>query len=129
MPIAVKCPTVNAEYTSPAELRRRATAGRAIVVAAALVAAVPATAGAATSLVNPSLETASGSTPSCWTLGGYGTNSYTWTRTTDAHSGTYAEKLSVSSFSSGDRKLVSKQDTGTCAPAAAPGHSYAVKQW
>lgn len=80
-------------------------------------------------LQNSSLESASGSTPSCWLLGGYGTNSYTWTRTTDAHTGSYAENLKVSSWSSGDRKLVSAQDNGTCAPAATSGHTYTVSAW
>src|SRR5260370_19511351 len=80
-------------------------------------------------LQNPSLETASGSTPTCWLMGGYGTNSYTWTRTTDAHSGSYAENLNVTSYASGDRKLVNAQDSGTCAPAVIPGHAYNVAAW
>jgi peptidoglycan/xylan/chitin deacetylase (PgdA/CDA1 family) len=80
-------------------------------------------------LQNPSLETATGSTPTCWLLGGYGTNAYTWTRTTDAHSGSYAENLNVTSFSTGDRKLVNTQDSGTCAPAVIPGHAYNVAAW
>src|SRR6266568_2483818 len=80
-------------------------------------------------LQNPSLETVSGSTPTCWLLGGYGTNSFTWTRTTDAHSGSYAENLNITSYTSGDRKLVSAQDGGACAPAVTPGHSYSVAAW
>jgi peptidoglycan/xylan/chitin deacetylase (PgdA/CDA1 family) len=78
---------------------------------------------------NPSLESASGSTPSCWTLGGYGMNTFAWTRTNDAHSGSFAEKLDISSLSSGDRKLVVTQDAGTCAVKATPGHSYTVSAW
>jgi peptidoglycan/xylan/chitin deacetylase (PgdA/CDA1 family)/archaellum component FlaF (FlaF/FlaG flagellin family) len=80
-------------------------------------------------LQNPSLETASGSTPTCWLLGGYGTNSFTWTRTTDAHSGSYAENLNVTSYNNGDRKLLTAQDSGTCAPAVTPGHSYNEAAW
>jgi peptidoglycan/xylan/chitin deacetylase (PgdA/CDA1 family) len=80
-------------------------------------------------LQNPSLETAAGSTPSCWTLGGYGVNSFAWTRTSDAHTGGFAEKLDVSSLTSGDRKLINTQDTGACAVAATPGHSYSVSAW
>jgi peptidoglycan/xylan/chitin deacetylase (PgdA/CDA1 family) len=80
-------------------------------------------------LQNPSLETASGSNPSCWLLGGYGTASFAWTRTADAHTGAFAEKLDVSSLSSGDRKLVVTQDSGACAVSATPGHSYAVSAW
>jgi peptidoglycan/xylan/chitin deacetylase (PgdA/CDA1 family)/archaellum component FlaF (FlaF/FlaG flagellin family) len=80
-------------------------------------------------LQNPSLETASGSTPSCWLLGGYGTNSFAWTRTSDAHTGSFGENLTVSSWTNGDRKLVSAQDAGICAPSATPGHTYTVGAW
>jgi peptidoglycan/xylan/chitin deacetylase (PgdA/CDA1 family) len=79
-------------------------------------------------LSNPSLETATGSTPSCWTLGAYGTNTATWTRSSDAHSGAFAEKLDVTSFSSGDRKLVSSQSSA-CAVSATPGHAYSFSAW
>jgi hypothetical protein len=78
---------------------------------------------------NPSLETASGSTPTCWTLAGYGTNTFAWTRTTDAHTGGFAENVSISSYTSGDRKLVNNQDSGACAPAVTPGHTYTVTAW
>jgi peptidoglycan/xylan/chitin deacetylase (PgdA/CDA1 family) len=80
-------------------------------------------------LQNPSLENASGSTPTCWLLGGYGTNTFAWTRTSDAHTGSWAENLNVSAWTNGDRKLVSAEDSGTCAPAARPGHSYTVSAW
>jgi peptidoglycan/xylan/chitin deacetylase (PgdA/CDA1 family) len=80
-------------------------------------------------LQNPSLETATNGTPNCWLLGGYGTNTFTWTRTSDAHSGSWAENLNISSFTSGDRKLVNTQDAGACAPAATPGHTYTVSAW
>jgi peptidoglycan/xylan/chitin deacetylase (PgdA/CDA1 family) len=78
---------------------------------------------------NPSLETASGNTPTCWTLGGYGTNSFAWTRTNDAHSGSFGEKLDVTSYTNGDRKLVTTQDTGACAASVVPGHSYTATTW
>src|SRR4051794_10510484 len=55
---------------------------------------------------NPSLEAATGVTPACWLLGGYGANSYSWGRTGASHSGNFAETLSVWRFSSGDRKLL-----------------------
>ena len=80
-------------------------------------------------LQNPSLESASGSTPTCWLLGGYGTNTFTWTRSSDAHSGSFGEKLDVTSLTNGDRKFVSVQDTGGCAPAAVPGRAYTVSAW
>jgi hypothetical protein len=80
-------------------------------------------------LQNPSLETASGSTPTCWLLGGYGTNTFAWTRTSDAHSGSFGEKLDITSLTSGDRKIVSVQDTGACAPSVTPGKTYLVSTW
>lgn len=80
-------------------------------------------------LQNPSLETASGSTPTCWLFGASGTNTVTWTRTTDAHTGSFAENLNITSYTSGDRKMVNTQDAGTCAPAVTPGHTYTVTAW
>jgi peptidoglycan/xylan/chitin deacetylase (PgdA/CDA1 family) len=77
-------------------------------------------------LQNASLETASGGTPTCWLLGGFGTNTFTWTRTSDAHSGGFAETLDVTSLTDGDRKLVSTQDSGACAPAVTAGDKYTV---
>jgi hypothetical protein len=80
-------------------------------------------------LQNPSLETASGSTPTCWLLGGYGTNTFAWTRTNDAHSGSFGEKLDVTAWTNGDRKLLNVQDTGACAPAGVTGKTYTVSVW
>jgi hypothetical protein len=78
---------------------------------------------------NPSLEDGTASELTCWALGGYGTNTFTWTRTSDAHTGSYAETLDVTDHTSGDRKLVATQDAGACAPAASAGRSYAVRAW
>jgi peptidoglycan/xylan/chitin deacetylase (PgdA/CDA1 family) len=80
-------------------------------------------------LKNPSLETATGTTPTCWLLGGYGNNTFTWTRTSDANTGSFAENLAINTWTDGDRKLVNVQDTGTCAPTASPGHTYTVTAW
>jgi hypothetical protein len=33
----------------------------------------------------------------------------------------------MTSFSSGARRLVTKQDAGTCAPAVTPGHTYTMR--
>ena len=78
---------------------------------------------------NYSLEAASGTVPSCFQTGSSGTNSAAWTRTTDSHSGTYAQQVSITSYTSGDRKLVQKQDSSTCAPAVTGGHTYAASVW
>jgi hypothetical protein len=80
-------------------------------------------------LQNPSLETGSGNTPTCWQLGGFGANSFTWTRTSDARTGDFAERLDVTDLTDGDRKLVSAQDLGLCAPTVTPGHAYTVRAY
>lgn len=78
---------------------------------------------------NPSLETATDGVPDCFQLGGYGTNSFAWTRTDDAHGGSFGERVDISGYTDGDRKLVTKQDVGGCAPAAIPGHTYRLEVW
>jgi hypothetical protein len=114
--------------------RRQTVAYVQALVAACAAAVVVYAAGAAGAdtpgnlLQNASLEQGSGNTPSCWLLGGYGTNSYQWTRTSDAHSGSYAEVLSVPSLTSGDRKLLTAFG-GTCSPTVTPGHTYTVTVW
>lgn len=79
-------------------------------------------------LKNPSLETdANGDqVPDCWQRGGFGTNTATFTLTSDAFDGTRAQNINVTSFSSGARRLVSAQDSGTCAPAVTPGRTYTM---
>ena len=79
-------------------------------------------------LQNPSLETdANGDqVPDCWQRGGYGTNSATFTLTSDAFDGVRAQNVTITSFTSGGRRLVSAQDTGACAPAVTPGRSYTM---
>jgi peptidoglycan/xylan/chitin deacetylase (PgdA/CDA1 family) len=67
--------------------------------------------------------------PDCFTTDGYGTHTATWARTTDAHTGTYAEKVSISGYSSGDEKLLVKEDLGYCTPTITPGHQYKVTAW
>jgi peptidoglycan/xylan/chitin deacetylase (PgdA/CDA1 family) len=78
---------------------------------------------------NPSLESAVNNVPSCFQYGGYGTNTFAWTRSTDAHTGSFSQKLDVTSWTSGDRKLVTTQDANTCAPVATPGHTYTSSIW
>lgn len=79
-------------------------------------------------ILNSSLENDANfdQVPDCWQLGGYGTNTYTWTRTSDAYSGSFAERLQVTSLSTGDRKLVTSQREPACAPAATTGQTYTL---
>jgi peptidoglycan/xylan/chitin deacetylase (PgdA/CDA1 family) len=80
---------------------------------------------------NPSLETDGNGdgVPDCYQLGASGANTATWTRTGDAHSGGFAERVDLTSWTSGDRKLVTKQDAGTCSPVVTPGHAYQLSAW
>ena len=69
----------------------------------------------------------------CFARTGYGTSAATWTRTTDAHSGSAAEQVTISQFSSGDRKLLPALDAGSanggCAPTVDSDHSYEASVW
>jgi peptidoglycan/xylan/chitin deacetylase (PgdA/CDA1 family) len=82
-------------------------------------------------LLNPSLETDANNNgvPDCWARNSWGVNSSDWTRTTDAHSGGFAERVDVTSYSSGAVRLLSRQDLGYCAPTATAGHSYKLQAW
>ncbi len=82
-------------------------------------------------LRNPSMESINSSDgiPTCWQRGGYGTNSFTWSNTSDAQSGSTAERVQISSYTDGDRKIISPQDLGACAPATEVGHTYRVQGW
>lgn len=79
-------------------------------------------------LRNPSLEADgdANQVPDCWQRGGYGTSTATYALVADAFDGDVAQRITVTSWSSGGRRLVSAQDLGSCAPAATPGHSYTV---
>jgi len=81
---------------------------------------------------NPSLEldTNTDGIPDGFLLGGYGANSYSYYRlSTGAHTGTYAEQLTVTSLSSGDRKVTTSQDLSSSTIFASPGESYETSVW
>ena len=92
---------------------------------------VTAPAATNTTVANPSLEasTSGDGFPDCYMPGGFGTNTPTWTRTTDAHSGTYAEQLTVTGYSNGDAKLLPTFDLGACTPTIKPGGVYTIGVW
>jgi hypothetical protein len=79
-------------------------------------------------LRNPSFEQGVNrdGSPACWDTLAFGTNSSTWKRTNDAHSGRYAERLDVMSYASGNPELISHQDLGQCAPTVKAGHTYSM---
>lgn len=94
---------------------------------------VPPPAPGVNGVKNPSLETTGPtSLPDCWMAGGYGVNTATLTTTgtaAAAHTGTKAEQLVMSGYSSGDAKLLPSIDLGACAPSAAVGHTYSLRAW
>lgn len=82
-------------------------------------------------LANASLESYSSGTavPDCWQRGGYGTNTFSWVKSSNAHSGNWAQTVVISSYTSGDRKLVTAQDSSACSPRVTPGHTYNLGAW
>lgn len=85
-------------------------------------------------LINPSLEIDANNNqqPDCWQRANYGVNSATWAYTNDAHSGSFAQQLTMTSYSSGDRKLLVTQDAGQsagCAPTVVAGDMYQFSAW
>ncbi len=82
-------------------------------------------------VLNPSLESDLDPTDSLadyWqTTWGWGTNSKTWSRVTGGHSGTYAEHLTVSSYTNGVVLFSPVVDGAT--PPVIPGHRYTLTGW
>lgn len=79
-------------------------------------------------VTNPSLEQATGSVPTCWLQGGWGTNNRAWSRVSTAQSGSFAHRVTMTSFTDGDAKLL--QDfTSACAPTVTPGQTYVLSAY
>lgn len=86
-------------------------------------------ASAATVSFNQGLERVNTTTqtPVGWMRDSYGTNTGTWSLTTAAHGGTVASAVTITSYTSGDRKLLSGQANGGLAVTA--GTSYDLSAW
>lgn len=82
-------------------------------------------------LRNASLEADSNGdqVPDCWQRGGFGTNSASYSLVGNAFDGSVAQRITMTSFTSGARRLLSQQDLGTCAPSVVPGHRYRVSAY
>jgi len=81
---------------------------------------------------NPGFETAgpiAGDAPYCWVPGGFGTNAYTYSTVAAAHTGAAAQQVVVSSYQSGNAKILPPQDTGQCTPTVTPGQRYSMSAW
>ena len=59
------------------------------------------------------------SRPDCWLPSGFGTSSFSFARVADARTGQWGQRLSVTSLSSGDRKMVINLDRGQAAGGCA----------
>jgi peptidoglycan/xylan/chitin deacetylase (PgdA/CDA1 family) len=80
-------------------------------------------------LRNPSLEEEglyNHGVPAGWETISYGANIATFARVNDAHSGSYAERLEVTSLKSGAARLLSDFDLGQYAPTPEAGKTYEV---
>lgn len=97
----------------------------AYVPATTVPAPAPAPVGV-NALSNTSLETLNPATgmPACYQAGGWGGNTAAWARTSPGATGTYAETLTVTNYSSGDAKLLPTLDLGQCSPSVVAGKSY-----
>jgi peptidoglycan/xylan/chitin deacetylase (PgdA/CDA1 family) len=84
-----------------------------------------------TGLTNTSLEQSTSGTgfPDCWMAGGWGSNNPVWSRTTDAHSGSFGQRLDISGYVNGDAKLMPQMDLGSCSPSVTPGRTYNLGTW
>lgn len=79
-------------------------------------------------LVNSLLQTpdGTGTNPYCWAQGGYGTNTPVWSWSPTGGQTGGEETINMTSWTSGDAKLMVPLDSGNCAPTVVPGFQYAI---
>ncbi len=78
-------------------------------------------------VVNPGLEQLTNGNPSCFSKTGWGDNTAAWS-TVAGHASASAQSLTISGYSSGDRKLI-MEESAACAPAVTPGETYQLSVW
>jgi len=83
---------------------------------------------APTGVQNASLETTVNGVPTCFEQSGWGSNTATWSPSTDAHTGGNAQLLTISNYTGGDRKLLTGE-TASCGPAVVAGQTYNIGIW
>lgn len=105
---------------------------RLAAVVAALVTlfgfAAPSATGASPVVVNGDLENAPANSPSCFTRSGWGDGNVTWAPAPSAHSGSFAQAVTIDGYVDGDRKLMISE-SAECAPAVTPGGRYDLQVW
>ena len=116
----------------PNTWRRRPVRTLICALALALPLVIPGRtpASAGTNLiVNPGLESLDATGfPQCWEQSGYGANNYSFSITSQAHSGSNAIQVAITSLSDGDRKAMMLENP-SCAPDVTPGHQYNLCVW
>ncbi|MER6346687.1 galactose oxidase early set domain-containing protein [Streptomyces sp. NPDC001595] len=109
--------------------RRRSALVAVMGLATGLLLTSPQPASAANLIRNPGFETAgTGDMPYCWSKSGWGDNDFTFTTTTDAHSGGKAMKVELTRRLDGDRKALITE-SADCAPVVTVGKQYDLSLW
>jgi len=80
-------------------------------------------------VVNPDLETMQNGFPACWYRAPWGDNDATFSLVSPGHSGSVASQVTITSYTSGEGKIIPTLDLGSCAPSVATGHSYVLSGW
>jgi hypothetical protein len=81
-------------------------------------------------LVDPALTSTDATTgfPSCYQPGGWGSNTVAWASSTNvppgSPTGSTAQNVTITNYSSGDAKLLPTMDQGHCTPTVVPGNAY-----
>jgi peptidoglycan/xylan/chitin deacetylase (PgdA/CDA1 family) len=80
---------------------------------------------------NSSLETDTNGdgTPDCYRINSFGNHTAQWTRTNDAHSGNWAERVDSTNYVDGADLMETWDDLGYCTPTVVPGHQYTITTW
>ena len=93
--------------------------------------ALPPAPNATNGTTNPSLEQDANKDgiPDCYRINSWGNQRFAWKRSTDAHTGKYAERVDVSAYVDGADRLQTQDDLGYCTPTVTPGHQYRISAW
>ena len=93
---------------------------------------VPAAPPGTNGVANPSLETNDPNnpgTPQCWSTVSSAGDTASFAETATAHTGSVAETVTMSSYTSGYAALIVGQDLGQCSPSVVAGDAYLVSAW
>lgn len=114
---------------TPARSGRRTALLAVGALTTGLLLTAPQPASAANLITNPGFETAGADDmPHCWEKSGWGDNDFSFTTTSDAHSGDRAMKVELTRRTEGDRKALITE-SAECAPVVTPGKQYDLGLW